>query len=247
MYTVKQVSDLAGVTPRTLRYYDQIGLLKPASVGSNGYRGYSDDDLLRLQQIRFYRELDLPLAEIRQALDGGELSLQEVLESHRQALGRRMAHLRRLAQTVEDTILYLKGEKVMSRKQLFDVFNEEQQAEYEQEAMQRYDPAIVRASQAKWKRYTAEEKKRIGEEGNAIYAAIVEAIPLGPASPQAQQGVERWRRHMDAFWTPNPAQLLALAEGYNSDPRFKANFDRIDPRLAPFMLEAVRIYVANLS
>ena len=69
----------------------------------------------------------------------------------------------------------------------------------------------------------------------------------GPDSPAAQAGIERWRRHMDHFWTPDPDQLVALAEHYSLDPRFKANFDKIDPRLATFMGEAVRIYVKNLQ
>jgi len=105
-----------------------------------------------------------------------------------------------------------------------------------------YHPAIVRASQKKWKSYAKEDKQRIAEEGNAAYEAIVAAIPLGASSPQAQAAVEIWRKHMDTFWTPNLEQLIGLTELYNSDPRFKANFDKIDPRLADFTREAVEIY-----
>ena len=135
----------------------------------------------------------------------------------------------------------------MTDAQLFEPFNEEQQAEYEQEAMQTYDPQVVRESNRKWKSYSKEDKQRIGEEGNAAYRAIVAAIPFGPGSAAAQAGVELWRRHMDYFWTPQPDQLLGLARLYNDDPRFKANFDKVDPRLAGFMLEAVAEYVARLK
>jgi len=135
----------------------------------------------------------------------------------------------------------------MSEKQFFEPFNEAQQAEFEKEANQMYDPAVVQASNRKWKSYTKEEKQRIGEEGNAAYLAIVAAIPSGPESEEAQTGVELWRRHMDYFWTPAPDQLLGLAQLYNEDPRFKANFDRVDPRLAAFMLEAVAVYVQRLK
>jgi len=90
---------------------------------------------------------------------------------------------------------------------------------------------------------SAAEKSRIADEGNVAYAAIVAAIPFGPASPQAQAGVELWRKQMDYFWTPKKEQLLALAEMYSADLRFKANFDQIDPRLAEFMKEAVGEYV----
>ena len=133
----------------------------------------------------------------------------------------------------------------MSKKQLFEAFSDEKQTEYEKEVMEKYDPAIVKASIKKWKSYTTADKQRIGEEGNAAYEAILASIPKGASSPEAQAGVEMWRKHMDYFWTPDLDQLVGLAEMYNVDPRFKANFDKIDPRLAPFMLEAVKAYVVT--
>ncbi len=244
-YTVKQLSTLAGVSPRTLHYYDEVGLLKPESVGANGYRYYGDDSALRLQQILFYREMDLPLEEIRKIMGRRGFDALAALQDHRKALEQKVARMNRLIQTVDDTILYLKGEKGMSKAQLFGAFSEEEQKKYAAEAEQMYDPEIVRASQKKWKSYTEADKKRIGEEGNAAYRAIVDAIPLGAASKEAQAGVELWRRHMDYFWTPGLDQLNGLAELYNSDPRFKANFDKVDPRLAEFMREAVVVYVKN--
>ena len=244
-YTVKQLASLAGVSPRTLHYYDEVGLLKPESVGANGYRYYGDDSALRLQQILFYREMDLPLEDIRKIMGRRDFDALSALQDHRKALQQKAERIGRLIRTVDDTILHLKGEKGMSKKQLFEAFSEEQQAEYAAEAEQKYDPQIVRASQKKWKSYTAADKQRIADEGNAAYESIVAAIPLGAASPQAQAGVELWRKHMDYFWTPSLDQLNGLAELYNSDPRFKANFDKVDPRLAEFMREAVRIYVES--
>ena len=244
-YTVKQLSTLAGVTPRTLHHYDQIGLLKPESVGANSYRYYGDDSLMRLQQILFYRELDLPLEEIRKIIGRRDFNAVAALEGHRKSLQGRVERLNRLIRTVDDTILHLKGKKEMSKKQLFEAFSDEQQAEYEKEVAQKYDPATVKASIKKWKSYTAADKQRIGDEGNAAYEAILEAMPKGAASPEAQAGVELWRKHMDYFWTPNLDQLTGLADMYNTDPRFKANFDKIDPRLAEFMREAVGVYVKN--
>jgi DNA-binding transcriptional MerR regulator len=247
MFTVKQLSELAGVTPRTLRFYDQCGLLKPSQVGANGYRYYDHASLLRLQQILFYRELDLPLEQIRQILNSPGFDPAGALESHKAELERQRDRLGRLITTVDDTILHLKGKKEMNDKELFRAFSEEEQAELEKEAMQLYDLETVKASNRKWKAYSAEEKQRILDEGNALYLEIVAAIPQGPGSPEAQAGVERWRRHMDHFWTPNPEQLVALADHYSLDPRFKTNFDKIDPRLAEFMGKAVRIYIEGLK
>lgn len=95
----------------------------------------------------------------------------------------------------------------------------------------------------KWKSYSAAEKQRIQDEGNAVYQDFLLAMPKGAASPEAQSCVEAWRRHMETFWTPNDEQLLGLANGYHDDPRFKANFDKIDPNLARFIREAVKAYV----
>ncbi len=247
MYTVKQLASLAGITPRTLHHYDQIGLLKPSRVGDNGYRYYGEEALLRLQQILLYRELDMPLESIRLVLERRVFDVLGALEDHKGELRKRAARIERLIATVDDTILHLQGKKEMSEKQLFEPFNEEQQAEYEKEAMRMYDPEIVKASHRKWKSYTDADKKRIGDEGNAVYIGFLNAIGKGPASPEAQTCVAAWRKHMDYFWTPNEEQLLGLADLYNEDARFKANFDKIDPRLAAFVREAVKVYIGNLK
>jgi len=244
-YTVKQLSDLADVSIRTLHYYDEVGLLKPESVGANGYRYYGEESLLRLQQILFYRELGLDLSSIKEIITRPGFDVQSALESHRKSLQGRVERLNRLLATVDDTILHLKGKKEMSKKQLFEAFSDEQQEKYEKEAERMYDPAIVKASNKKWKAYTAQEKQHIADEGNQVYEDLVAAMPKGAASPEVQAIIERWRKHMDYFWTPSLDQLNGLAELYNANPHFKTNFDKIDPRLAEFMRKAVDVYVKS--
>ncbi len=168
-YTVKQLSDLARVSVRTLHYYDEVGLLKPETVGANGYRYYEEGSLLMLQQILFYRELGFELSRIKDILSRPDFEVQSALESHRKSLQGRVERLNQLIATVDDTILHLKGKKEMSKKQLFAAFSEEEQEKYQKEAEQLYDPATVKASNKKWKAFSAEEKQRIGEEGNQVY------------------------------------------------------------------------------
>jgi len=242
-YTIKQLSNLAGVSVRTLHYYDEIALLKPEAIRTNGYREYGDKAVLKLQQILFFRELEISLEDIKAMVSRPDFDAVAVLEMHRKSLQGRARRLERLIQTVDDTILHMKGYKQMSKKQLFEGFSEEEQEKYTREAEQMYDPAIVKESNRKFKSLSAIEKQRIFDEGNQIYADMVTAMPKGPGSPEVQAIVEHWRRHMDHFWTPNMEQLMGLAEMYNSDPRFKANFDKFEPRLAEFMREAVAIYV----
>jgi len=245
MYTVKQLARLAGITPRTLHHYDSIGLLKPTGIAANGYRTYGPDALLRLQQILFYRELDLPLDNIRRLLDQPGYNAIAALQQHRTALHNRRERLDRLLTTLDETILHLKGLKPMTDAELFKPFTDAEQATMEAEAEQLYDPEIVKASSRRWKAYSAAEKQRIFDEGNQIYRDIIASIPLGPASEAAQAGVARWRTHMDYFWTPNDEQLLGIARGYVHDPRFRANFDQMHPQLAEFMLAAVNFYLRN--
>jgi MerR family transcriptional regulator, thiopeptide resistance regulator len=242
-YTVKQLSRLAGVSVRTLHYYDEIGLLKPDAIRPNGYREYGDEAVLKLQQILFYRELDLSLEKIKAMLSRPDFDAVAALEEHRLSLQGRARRLERLIRTVDDTLLHMKGLKEMSPKELFTAFSDKEQEQYAKEAEQMYDPEIVKESNQKFKSLSAAEQQRIFDEGNQVYADMVAAMPNGAASPEVQAIVERWRKHMDYFWTPKPDQLLGLAEMYSSDPRFKANFDKIDPRLADFMKEAVGVYV----
>ncbi len=244
MFTVKQLSSLAGVTPRTLHYYDQIGLLEPTEVGDNGYRYYGQEALLRLQQILLYREMNLPLDEIKMIMARHDFDVLGALEKHRDELSKRIRQMELLIETVDDTILYLKGLKPMENNQFFQGFSEEQQAEYEKEAMQRYDPETVRASNERWRRLTPAEKQAVMEEGGAATTDFLNAMPQGAGSAAAQAAVERWRRHINFFWTPNDEQLLGLADLYNDDPRFKQNYDRMHPQLAEFIREAVKVYVA---
>jgi len=245
MFTVKQLSKLAGVTPRTLHHYDAIGLLKPSRVGDNGYRYYGEESLLRLQQILFYRELGIPLEDIKKIMGRRDFDVLGALHSHKDALQKQVARLNRLIGTVDNTINHLKGNNAMSNKAYFEGFSEEEQEKYAAEAEKMYDPETVRESNRKWKAYPAAKKEAILAEGNAIYTDMIAAMPNGTASSEVQGIVERWRRHMDYFWTPKLDQLLDLVNGYNDDPRFRANFDKMHPQLAEFFREAVKVYVAN--
>src|SRR5215208_2997023 len=243
MFTVKQLSKLAGVTPRTLHHYDAIGLLKPSRVGDNGYRYYGEESVLRLQQILFYRELGIPLEDIKKIMGRRDFDVLGALYSHRDALQKQVSRLNRLINTVDNTIDHLKGNNTMSDKAYFEGFSEEEQEKHALEAEQIYDPETVRESNRKWKAYSAAKKEAIMAEGKAIYMDMVAAMPKGADSKEVQGIVERWRKHMDYFWTPRLEQLLALANGYHDDPRFRANFDKMHPQLAEFMREAVRHYV----
>jgi len=243
MYTIKQLSDLAGITRHTLHYYDEIGLLVPTEISGNGYRWYSEQELLRLKQILLYREAGVSLGRIKQVLDNPSFDKVSALKEKREALYMQRNRLETLITTVEHTIDNFQGAGNMSPKELFNAYNEQEEKMYEDEAMQMNDLETVKASYILWRSFSKSEKQRIGEEDNAVYEALVLAIPKGPSSPEAQAGVERWWKHMRYFWEPSDEQLMGLTTLYNVDPRFKANFDKFHPDLASFMCEVVKIYV----
>ena len=187
-YTIKQLADLAGVSRRTLHHYDQIGLLKPAEKGANRYRYYDDQAALSLQQILFYRELGLSLGEIQEILDQPDFDLLQALHKHKGELRKRVARLNRLIETVDITILHVKGEMKMSGHDIFEGFSEEQQEEYAQQARQRWDPKMVDQSMQLWKGYSPEKKQQVLEEGKAIYVDILEHMQAGkpPKAPKSR-------------------------------------------------------------
>lgn len=245
-YTVKQLADLADVTPRTLHYYDEIGLLRPSSVGENSYRYYDDGSALRLQQILFYRELDLSLDEIRGLLDSPDFDVAAALRAHRVALQQRVGRLSQLIHTVDKTILHLEGQIEMNTKDLFAGFDDETQARYEEEAAAKYDPQIVRDSSRRWKSYTAEEKTHIQAEGGAIYSDLATMTDRDPADAAVQAAVGRWHQHLRAFYEPTPAILRGLGAAYEEETQFAAFYKALHPELPGFLHRAIDYYTDHL-
>lgn len=245
-YTVKQLSDLAGVSRRTLHFYDRIGLLKPEAVQPNGYRIYGRAALLRLQQILFYKEMDFNLDEIGRILDEPGFDTVQALEAHRQALLMRKDRLDRLIHTVDHTILALQGETEMNGDTMFEGFTPEQEKHYEEEATRRWGDQVKRVSQ-KWNRYSAEQKKAIMAEAGANYQEIVAHMGEGPDSPAVQAAVEKWRQNMRYFYEPTIEIMRGLGSGYNHDPEFHATFVKFHPDLPAFLEQAITVYCDRLE
>ena len=249
MYTVKQLSDLAAVSVRTLHYYDEIGLLRPSSIGQNSYRYYDEAALLRLQQILLYREMGMELTQIKDVLDSPDFDLLEALKSHRTVLLEKSERLLKLVKTVDDTIEHLQGAKTMSKRQLFQAFSDEKQKEYEREVRLQYDPQIVNQSVKRWNGYTQAQKEAIGSEGNQVYSDMVDAIEAGkePASEEVQAILKRWHDHLRYFYEPTLDILRGLGDLYTTHPDFIANFGKIHPDLADYMRTGINQYVDDLE
>lgn len=249
MYTVKQLSDLAQVSVRTLHYYDEIGLLPPSQIGENRYRYYSDEALLRLQQILFYREIGLELMQIKDILDRPDFNLERALRSHKRVLQSKIERLKTLVDTVDQTIKHLAGETTMSKKQLFQAFSEEEQKEYEREARLQYGPDVVNDSIQRWNSYGKAKQEDIMAEASQIYIELAEAIDaeLAPDSEEVQAILVRWHENLRNFYEPTLEVLRGLGEHYNTEPRFIANFKAVHDELPQFLQDSISTYVDELE
>lgn len=246
-YTVKQLADVAGGTPRTLHYYDQIGLLRPTMVGENGYRYYDEGAVLRLQQIMFYRELDFSLAEIQAIIDQPDFDLVAALKSHKRMLQQRMGKLNELIQTIDRTMQHLQGAKKAEIPDLFAGFDAARQAAYEQEIAAHYGEAEVQESRKRWARYSPTQKQQIKDEGNQIYHDLLSLIDQPPTSPEVQRVIARWHDHMRYFYEPTREIMVGLAEMYASHPDFVARFEEMHPDLPGFLRDAILHYCEGLG
>lgn len=246
-YTIKQISDLAGVSTRTLRYYDQIDLLKPSWVGENGYRYYEDETVFQLQQILFFRELDLSLGEIKAIIDMPDFDILAALQAHRVGLEAKVKRLRSLIDTIDSTIFYLTGDVTMSKDKLFSGFSEEEEKRYAQEARERWGAQEVDASYKRWNNYTPQKQEQIKLEGQAIYQDLVKMMDCGPASEEVQAVLARWHQHMRYFYEPSVDRLRGLGQLYVDHPDFARNFRELHPELPEFMREAITVYCDALE
>lgn len=241
-YTIKEIADLAGVTTRTLRYYDEIGLLSPAHTGDNGYRYYDRDSLLRLQQILFFRELDVSLKDIQLFMSRPDFNLLGALEKHRSALQNKAIRLDRLIHTVDHTIAAVKGESILDAKDYFFGFDETQ---YEDETRERWgDTSQFAESQRKWKGYTKEQKGAIKVEGGRLAVRMVSENPnASPDDPDVQAAIGEYHAYINKyFYACDAGFMRGLADGWVEDPRFAINYERIREGGAEFVREAVHIY-----
>jgi len=242
------VATIAGVSVRTLHHYDEIGLLKPSEVRDNGYRYYSDEDLERLQQILFFKELDLPLQEVRAILDDEQYNRRRTLLIHKELLLKKKHRLEQIITSVERTLHSIEGGSAMSKKDMFEPFDmkeiEEHQKKYEQEAERRWGHTeAYKASARRAAKYTEADWKRIKEETAAVYAGLVARMAYGPDDEEAQRIIASHRQLItNNFYECSTEIYRGLADMYVNDYRFTENIDKRQPGLAAFMREAMHIH-----
>lgn len=135
-YTVQKLAKISGVSVRTLHYYDEIDLLKPAYVKPNGYRYYREKELLQLQQILFFRELGFELKNIQRILGKGDFDKRAALHAQKKVLQSEIGRMNELIHTIDRTVGHLGGKKKMKEEEMYRGFSQEKQAEYERQVIE---------------------------------------------------------------------------------------------------------------
>jgi DNA-binding transcriptional MerR regulator len=248
-YTVKQLAKHSGVSSRTLHYYDEIGLLKPAYLADNNYRYYEEKQVLMLQQILFYKELKFPLSDIKKILNDDSFNIIAALRSHKNLLTSDLDRTRTLIETIDATITHLKGKTMIKLEEIFDGFTEEKQKMYE-DFMQEQGVSreTIQQSKEKVKHWNKQQWLDNKADNDKVFADLAHAIEsnLSPESEEVQAIIHRHYVLVSIFWQPTQDSYKALGQMYASHIDFVSFYRSIHPQLLDFLIASMTAY-ANTS
>ncbi len=252
-YSVGQVAGFAGVTVRTLHHYDKAGLLSPSDRSHAGYRLYSEADLVRLQQILFYRELGFPLEEITAILDDPQANPLERLRARQRELNEEIVRLRRLAEVVERAMEVQRTGVSLTPRERFEVFGEITfDLSYATEAELKWSHSEgQREAMARAAAHTTEDWRRLMGEAAAWRAELLAAFDEGEPSngERAMDLAEEHRSHISRWFTSCPPDMhRRIADDFVADPRAFALVvppSQQRPGLAAYTGEAVHANAAR--
>lgn len=250
-YTISKLAKLANVTTRTLRYYDEIDLLKPARINSSGYRIYGQKEVDRLQQILFFRELDVDLETIVSIMNNRNFDQTEAIQQHYKDLVQKRTRLDRLIETIEKTIAHEKGEIHMKNDEKFEAFKDklisDNEAQYGEEIREKYGHQAVGDSNAKFKNMSKQDFESMTRLGEEILELLPKALKTGdPASSLAQEVAKKHKEWLTFTWPSYSKEAhIGLAEMYIADKRFKAYYDKVVEGGTEFLRDAIVIFAGE--
>lgn len=245
-YSIQQLSKLAGISSRTLRYYDEIGLLRPSRASDAGYRFYGARQVELLQQILFYREREVPLDKIKELIYREDFDRMEALQEHLDILLGKKERLEGLIDTVEKTIAAMKGEATMSDKERFIAFKQQAVAENESryggEIREKYGEEAVNASNRKLLDMSQEEYDRFAKLEQEIRERLRQAVLRGerPDGEEGRRIALLHREWLSFTWKCYTKEAHnGLASMYVADERFTAYYDGEVKGCAQFLADAI--------
>lgn len=246
-YSIRELSGMAGVSARTLRYYDETDLLAPLFVSEAGYRYYGEKEVLLLQQILFYKERGFNLKEIKKLIYQEDFDILGALMDHLLALEKQREHMDSLIRTVKQTILEMKGEGSMSDAEKFEAFKEklvqDNEKSYGKEIREKYGNEAADNANQKLLGMSEAEYERFKSLEDEIRNRLEEGVRTGisPDSEEAGEIVRLHRKWLCMTWKQYTKEAhIGVAEMYVCDERFRSYYDRNEEGCARLLASAVR-------
>lgn len=250
-YTIKQVAQLSGVSIRTLRFYDEIGILKPAFYGENGYRFYENEQLLILQQILFYRELEFTLGEIKQTLLRDDFNKLDALNSHKKVLEGKLKRIKNLLSTLNKTIANLSGENTMTTKEIYFGFSPEDLPRYDKIAITELGEVaekFIKLRKEITKDWGKTEWDKTHQDWCELCLELTSALEkdMSPTSVKVQEIIKKqYKYFIKIYPSPTKEEFLSICKINCTHPEYKKIFDFYHPKLAEFTREAMEVFANN--
>ncbi|HBF65718.1 MAG TPA: MerR family transcriptional regulator [Clostridium sp.] len=252
-YSIKELSEMAGVSARTLRYYEEIGLLLPLHTNEAGYRFYGEKEVELLQQILFYKERGFGLEEIKSIVYEKDFDILFALHSHLEELENQKHRLEGLIDIVKKTISAKKGEREMSDKERFEIWKEkviqENEEKYGQEVREKYGDASMEEATQKMRDMTEGEYGKFKTLEEEILARLKEAVTQG-ITPESKEGKQIVLLHKDwlgmTWKSYSKEKHLGIVNMYVMDERFTAYYDKEIRGCAEFLRKAAVYWIEKL-
>lgn len=251
-YSIRKLSEMAGVSARTLRYYDEIGLLKPLYTDDSGQRYYGENEVVLLQQILFYRERGFDLKRIQRILYQDDFDIMQALEEHLLELEEKRKHMDSLVRTVKQTISSMKGECKMSDKEKFQAFKErlvkENEEHYGEEIREKYGEKTVYESNKKFLNMSEEDLEKFKCLENEIKDRLKKGIRSGiaPDSEEAEEIVKLHKKWLCMTWKDyTPEAHRGVSSMYVADDRFKTYYDSEVSGCAELLYQSVLFWTGK--
>lgn len=231
-YTINKLANIAGVSTRTLRYYDEIDLLKPCRISSSGYRIYGEKEVDILQQIMFYKSMDMKLSDIKNIISDPDFEVEKALEKHKEELIKRKEEIEELIRTVQKTIKNKKGEIKMSNKEKFEGFKkgkiEENEKKYGKEIRSKYGEETIKESNKKFMNLKEEDFEKMNNVEKELFELLKVVLESNNIEGEEGKRVYELHRQWLSFTWPKYTKEahIGLANMYLQDERFENYYDK---------------------
>lgn len=246
-YTVNTLAKIAGVSVRTLHYYDEVGLLKPSAIQKNGYRLYEERELLMLQQILFFRELDVPIEEIKRIFSSSTFDMRRALRDHRKMIELKKKRLSGLLKTIDTTLQKLERDTPMNDQdlqELYETFGEETMKQYADEVKQKWgNTEAYKQSMERAAKMTKADYEKYKQDSDAFMKKVAATMDRGATSPEFQVLIAEHFKSLRTWYEPSVEMYRGLAKMYVEDPRFTAYYEKYREGLAHVFSEGMLYFI----